>query len=190
YQTFPYIYERRIGVFTDSHVFARVLLWEYKARILSGEFKEFAPLLVLLEAEPNVSILDKEKELITQFPETQKRDLMGVAILVACRKFDSELVCEIFKEQLPMVKEISFVREWLDESEQKGEQKGERKGKRSLLLAQLAKRFGTLSPELQEQINQLSGAKLDNLSLAILDLKNVQELQTWLANGTATPSAN
>jgi hypothetical protein len=88
----------------------------------------------------------------------------------------------LVKEQLPMVKEISFVREWLDESEQKG--------KRSLLLAQLAKRFGALSPELQEQINQLGGAKLDGLSLTILDLKDVQELKSWLANGTATQSAN
>lgn len=89
-----------------------------------------------------------------------------------------------------MVKEISFVREWLEESERKGLEEGREEGKKLLLVSLLAKKFGALSPQLQEQINQLSGAKLDNLSLAILDLKDVQELQSWLANGTAIPSAN
>jgi len=47
-----------------------------------------------------------------------------------------------------------------------------------------------LSSELQDQINRLSGPKLDNLSLAIFDLREVDELRAWLANGTTTPSAN
>ncbi len=81
-----------------------------------------------------------------------------------------------------MVQEISFVREWLEEREQKG--------KRTILQAQLAKKFGALSQELQDRLNQLSGAKLDNLSLALFDLKNLDELQAWLENGTTTPSAN
>lgn len=199
YQTFPYIYERRVGVFTDSHVFARVLLWEYKARILSGEFKELAPLLVLFEDEPSLTILDQEKQLIAEFPDEQERkDLFGVAILVACRKFEDELVRQIFKEQLPMVQEISFVREWLEEREQKGREEGREKGreegreegKKLLLLTLLTKKFGTLSPELQKQVNQLSGTKLDNLSSALLDLNNLDELRIWLENGAITPSAN
>ena len=186
YETFPYIYERRVGLFKNVYIFACVLLWEYRDRILSGEHKEFAPLLSLLEDTPTVSTLEKEKELIAQLPEEEQPELMGVAILVACRKFKDEVVRQIFKEKLPMVKEISFVREWLEESEQKGRDEG----KRSLLHALLTKKFGTLSSELQEQINQLSGAKLENLSLAILDLRNFAELQAWLANGTTTPSAN
>jgi len=186
YETFPYTYERSVGLFQNVYIFACVLLWKYRNRILSGEYKEFAPLLSLLEDKPTVSTLEKEKELIAQFPEEEQRELMGVAILVACRKFEDEFVRQIFKEKLPMVKEISFVREWIEE----GEQKGEQKGKRSFLLAQFAKKFGPLSPELQEQINQLSGAKLDNLSLALFDLQNFNELQAWLANGNTTPSAN
>jgi hypothetical protein len=182
YQTFPNTYERSVGLFKNAYIFACVLLWEYKDRILSGEFKEFAPLLSLLVDNPQPSILEKAKELIAQFPDEEKRELMGVAILVACRNFHDELVRQIFKEQLPMVKEISFVREWLEESEQKG--------KRSILLALVAKKFGTLTPELQEQINQMSGSKLDNLSLALFDLNNLNELQAWLENGQITASAN
>ncbi|MDZ7362038.1 MAG: DUF4351 domain-containing protein [candidate division KSB1 bacterium] len=186
YETFPYIYETQAGLLKNSHVFARILLWEHKDRILSGKLKELAPFLSLFEDKPKVSLLEREKELIAQFPDEQRRELMGVAILVACRKFQEELVREIFKEQLPMVKEISFVREWLEDSEQKGRQEG----KRALLLTLLAKKFGKLSPQLQKQIRQLSGTKLDNLSLALLDLKNVKELKSWLANGKTTRSAN
>jgi hypothetical protein len=186
YETFPYIYETQVGSLQNTHVFAKVLLGEYKDRILSGGFKEFAPFLSLFEDKPETSLLEREKELIAQFPDEQRRELMGVAILVACRKFHEDLVREIFKEQLPMVKEISFVREWLEDSEQKGRQEG----KRALLLALLAKKFGKLSPQLRKQIRHLSGAKLDHLSLALLDLKNVKQLQAWLANGKTTPSAN
>ena len=128
HQTFPYVYERSVGLFKNIQTFACVLLWEYRDRILTGEFKEFAPLLSLLEDDPDASILDKEKDLIAQFPEDERRELMGAAILVACRKFHDEFVRQIFKEQLPMVKEISFVREWLEESEKKGLEKGLVKG--------------------------------------------------------------
>jgi len=186
YETFPFTYERGVGLFKNAYIFASVLLWEYRDRILSGEYKEFAPLLSLLEDKPDPSILEKEKELIAQFPDEEMRELMGVAILVACRKFENEFVRQIFKEQLPMVKEISFVREWIEE----GEQKGRDEGKRSLLHALLTKKFGALSLGLQDQINQLSGTKLDNLSLAIFDLREIDELRAWLANGTTTPSAN
>jgi len=186
YETFPNAYERSIGLFKNTYIFASILLWEYLECILSGEYKEFAPLVSLLEENPTVDTLEKEKELIAQLPEEEQPELMGVAILVACRKFKDELVRQIFKEKLPMVKEISFVREWIEEGEQKGREEGEKR----LLLRLLAKKFGPLSAELQDQINLLSGAKLDNLSLAIFDLRDVDELHVWLANGTTTPSAN
>ena len=96
------------------------------------------------------------------------------------------MYAEKFKEEYPMLKESDFVIDWLEEREQKGREEG----KRLLLLGLLAKKFGTLSAELQDQINQLSGLKLDNLSLAIFDLRDADELRVWLANGTTTPSAN
>lgn len=64
------------------------------------------------------------------------------------------------------------------------------KGKKLLLLALLEKKFGPLSPKLQEQINQLSGVKLDTLSLTFLELKALNELQSWLEGGTTRANAN
>jgi predicted transposase YdaD len=196
YETFPYIYETQAGLLKNSHVFARILLWEHKDRILSGELKELAPFLQLCEDEPDEILIERTKQLIKQTADANERsNLLGVAILVAYRKYkdkfrdkeeSKKFVKEKFKEEYAMLKESDFITDWLEESEQKGREEG----KRSLLLALLAKKFGKLSPHLRKQIRQLSGTKLDNLSLALLDLKNVKQLQAWLANGKATPSAN
>jgi len=196
YETFPYMYETQTGALKNTHVFARILLWEYKDRILRGEFIEFAPFLVLCEDEPNVSLLDRTVQLISQVADEKKRkNLFSLAVMVAYRKFrDKEFLRKKFQEQRTMTQESDFLIDWLEEREQKGRETGREtgreEGKRVLLLALLTKKFGALSFELQEQINQLSGAKLDNLSLALLDLNNLKELEAWLENGKTTPSAN
>lgn len=196
YETFPYSYESQAGSLKNTHVFACILLWEYKDRILSGEFKEFAPFLVLCEDEPNETLLDRAKQLIMQVAdEKERRDLFGLAVMVAYRKFrNRDFLRAKFKEQEAMIKESDFVIDWLEEREQKGLEKGLEKGreegKKQLLLALLEKKLGALNLELQEQIDQLSGAKLDTLSLALFDLKSLDELHAWLENGKTTPSAN
>ncbi len=183
YETFPYVYETQAGSLKNTHIFARILLWEHKDRILSGEFKEFAPFLVLCEDEPNEAFLDQAVQLISQMSdEKERKNLFSLAVMVAYRKFkDKEFLRKKFKEQRTMTQESDFLIDWLEESEQKG--------KRLLLQAQLAKKFGSLSQDLLDRLNHLSGEKIDSLSLAILDLKDIGELQAWLANGTATPSA-
>jgi len=49
---------------TTRTEFSRILLWEYKDRIWSGEFHELAPLLVLFEEKPTEETILEEKALI------------------------------------------------------------------------------------------------------------------------------
>jgi len=135
HKTFPHSFETQAGALKNIHIFASILMWEYKDRILSGEYKEFAPFPVLCEDEPNEERLDQAKHLISQVAdENERKNLYSLAIMVAYRKFkDREFLRKKFMEQRDMTKESDFLIDWLEESEQKG--------KRSLLLALLAKKF-------------------------------------------------
>jgi predicted transposase YdaD len=51
---------------------------------------------------------------------------------------------------------------------------------RSLVLKQLARKLGSLSPELTARVSCLSLDQLEALSEALLDFDNLEDLQTWL----------
>lgn len=59
-------------------------------------------------------------------------------------------------------------------------QKGAKQGKLGTLTRQLSRRFGTTSPELQQQLQALSIEQLDDLSEALFDFSTVSDLTTWL----------
>ncbi len=49
-----------------------------------------------------------------------------------------------------------------------------------LIRRLLQRRLGAMNPELQEQVNLLSVAQLENLAEALLDFSNEADLVTWL----------
>ncbi len=56
-----------------------------------------------------------------------------------------------------------------------------REGKLRTILRILNRKFGTLPPELTNQISSLSTEHLDNLADAVLDMQGLDELVQWLA---------
>ena len=52
-------------------------------------------------------------------------------------------------------------------------------GMRSLLCKQLARKLGTLPDEIRILLNQLTLEQLDELSEALFDLENLQDLDNW-----------
>jgi predicted transposase YdaD len=59
-------------------------------------------------------------------------------------------------------------------------QEGEQVGEVRLVLRLLARRFGTVSPALQAQIQSLSLPQLETLGEALLDFSQPSDLQNWL----------
>jgi len=74
------------------------------------------------------------------------------------------------------LKQTRFYQEAFEE----GEEKGEERGRVRTLQRQLNRKFGQISFELEEQINGLSVAQLDDLAEAILDFDSVHDLESWL----------
>lgn len=201
YRTFPNEYVAPIDGAITRTEFSRILLWEYKERIQSGEFKELAPLLILFEEKPTEETILEEKALIKRVKdEREQRDLLAIAIMVAFRKFKDDIVKQLFYEEYIMLKESTFVKEWLEESWEKGLEEGFKKGEEEglkkgeaeglnqglregqikIILKQLKSILGRVDAELENRIISLSDLDVEKLSEALLKMKNVTDLEEWL----------
>ena len=52
---------------------------------------------------------------------------------------------------------------------------------RSLVIRQLARKFGTISPEIQAQVNSLTLDRVESLAEDLLDFTQMEDLTSWLA---------
>jgi Uncharacterized conserved protein len=67
------------------------------------------------------------------------------------------------------------------EGRQEGKQEGRQEGELRTILRQLNRKFGTLSPQLINQITSLPIERLDDLADAVLDMQTLDDLVQWLA---------
>lgn len=56
-----------------------------------------------------------------------------------------------------------------------------------LIIRQLIRRIGTVNPQLQQRIHQLSVVQLENLAEALLDFSSEADLVAWLENVSNQP---
>jgi predicted transposase YdaD len=68
------------------------------------------------------------------------------------------------------------------EGEQKGRQEGEQEGEAKLIIRQLKRRFGVITPNQETQIRTLSVPMLEALGEVLLDFINPTDIDTWLSN--------
>lgn len=69
------------------------------------------------------------------------------------------------------------------EGRQEGLQIGEQRGlqrQSAILLRQLTRKFGKISPKIKSQISKLSVAQLEDLAEAIFDLQSSADLSAWI----------
>jgi Domain of unknown function (DUF4351) len=75
---------------------------------------------------------------------------------------------------------------WREETLQEGRQEGRQEGEAQLVLRQLPRRIGELSPEVRSQIQSLSLPQLESLGEALLDFSQPSDLQDWLRSQPST----
>ena len=78
------------------------------------------------------------------------------------------------------LKQTRFYQEAFEEGQERVELRGEERARVRTLQRLLNRKFGQISSELEEQINGLSVAQLDDLAEAILDFDSVHDLESWL----------
>ena len=138
--------------------------------ILSKETK--APELVKnLMARTKTEISnDREKQGIIELLET-----------VLLSKFSQLSRQEI--EAMFLVSDIKQTKVY-QEAKQEGRQEGRQDGEMILLMRLLSKRFGKLSGNYIENINNLTIEQLEDLGEALLDFGDINDLEQWLKSHT------
>jgi flagellar biosynthesis/type III secretory pathway protein FliH len=94
----------------------------------------------------------------------------------------AEQLAKIEPKQEKSVMEI--VTSWMREGIQIGRQEGKQEGKQeeavSIITRMLTRRFGSLTPQLHSQIQNLSVTQLEDLCEALFDFTAIADLETWL----------
>lgn len=115
----------------------------------------------------NTSTLETEPETLSAVPEIQK------ALRIAREdNFTQEELKELQKQELWIQDQqiaIEIAREQVTKTAQL-----------SLILRQLVRRLGTIQPETENSIRQLSVEELENLGEAVLDFNHPSDLTVWL----------
>ena len=57
---------------------------------------------------------------------------------------------------------------------------GIQQGQASMVLLQLKHKFGEINPDVEAQIQQLDSPQLEDLSEALLDFEQLEDLTAWL----------
>jgi len=92
--------------------------------------------------------------------------------VLAGLRFDKNLIRQLFREKI-MLESVTYQ----DILEQGG-----RREAISMVLRQLNRQIGSLTPEIQAQIQTLSISQLEDLGEALLDFSQSTDLTLWLQN--------
>lgn len=87
---------------------------------------------------------------------------------------------DLEKQQMFLEDQRGAILKGIEEGLQQGLKQGLQQGQIELILRQLDRRLGTISPENKSRIRQLSFEQLENLAEAVLDFTNAAELTAWL----------
>jgi predicted transposase YdaD len=96
---------------------------------------------------------------------------------------DTELVSQLMRWDMTVLRESPWYQEILQEGRKDGIQEGEQRGlehERSLILRLLTRRIGAIAPAQETKIRNLSLTQLEELGEALLDFSQASALEDWL----------
>ena len=134
------------------------------------------PLATLARSDSPNSLLEQVAAQVDMIEENDERqNISACTQILAGLRFDKNLIQRLFREEI--MQESVIYQDIL----QKGEQKGKKQEALALILRQLPRRIGSVTPQLQEQIRSLSVPQLEDLGEALLDFSSETDLINWLA---------
>ena len=117
----------------------------------------------------------------------QRREILACTAVMAGLLHKPNLIRQLFREDI--MQESLFYQEILEKGEQRGEQRGLERGLQrglereiSVILRQIRRRVGELTPSMEERIRALSITQLEDLAEALLDFSSPTDLTAWLDN--------
>ncbi|WP_225977423.1 DUF4351 domain-containing protein [Nostoc sp. CENA543] len=141
------------------------------------------PLATLARSESPTNLLTQVVAAVDMIEETDERQNISACIQVlAGLRFEKSLITQLFSEEI--MQESVIYQDIL----QKGEERGKKQEALELILRQLARRFGAVEPETQQQLRTLATTQLEDLAEALLDFTRPSDLVNYLANISPPPA--
>ena len=152
------------------HQYQVIRLWEQDPTPLLAS-PALLPLATLAGADSPNALLEQVASRLDMLEEQeQKRSITACTGILASLRFDNDFIRQVLREEVmreaPMYQEII--------------QEGKREEALLFIIRQLRRRIGTLSLDLQLQIQNLTTAQLEELGEALLDFTNASDLVAWL----------
>jgi predicted transposase YdaD len=165
----------------DFHV---INLWEVDAEmVFEQSLDTLLPFIPILKDGGNQQTV--RRALVQLQQNEQLVELESLLGFFASFVLDTELVQQIMRWDVTVLRESPWYLEIQQESEQVGEQRGRTEGRteeaQSLILRLLSRRVGTLSAPVEAQVQSLELSKLEALGEALLDFTGMDDLVGWLA---------
>ncbi|GAA6614449.1 DUF4351 domain-containing protein [Scytonema sp. NUACC26] len=156
------------------HNYRVIRVWEEDPATLLAN-PGLLPLAPLARSNSPSTLLKQVAAAVDMIEETQEQQNISACVqLLAGLRFNQNLIQQFFSEEV--MQESVIYQSILHRGEQKGEAK--------LIIRLLTRRFGELALEIEQQIQGLSTAELENLGEALLDFSNTNDLITWLENNS------
>ncbi|XWK90072.1 MAG: Rpn family recombination-promoting nuclease/putative transposase [Phormidium sp.] len=169
------------AVFTDfyqstniRHQYRVIRLWEQEPTPFLAQ-PALLPLASLTRSnEPNI-LLEQVASQIARIEEIeQRRNISACAEVLAGLRFNQALIRQLIKGEF--MRESVIYQEILQE----GVQQGKKQGELALIMRLLNRRFGSIDPQLQENLEKLSISQLEELGELLLDFSTISQLTDWL----------
>jgi predicted transposase YdaD len=161
-----------------QHRYQVLRMWEQDPAPLLQD-AALLPLAALSSTTAPTELLSRVAQEVTKIEEPATRqDISACAQILAGLRFEKDLIRQLFRERI--MRESVIYQEILQEGREIGLQQGLQQGEFSLVMRQLTRRIGTVDPELQERIQGLSIAQLEELGEALLDFSTPADLTAWL----------
>jgi predicted transposase/invertase (TIGR01784 family) len=161
------------------HEFEVIRLWEQPASIFL-ESVGLYPFASLAQTDDPELVLRDVAAKIEEIPSRKlQADISAMSYILAGLVLDRDRVGRIIRRDI--MRESVTYQEILAEGEVKGETQGRVKEARGLVIRQLNRKLGNVSPNFLAKIEDLSLELVESLGEDLLDFNSINNLEQWLS---------
>jgi predicted transposase YdaD len=162
-------------------------LWEVDASIVFDQsISTLLPFVPVLQGGGDPEVVQRAVQLLRL--DESLSELEPLLGFFASFVLDTELVSQILRWDMAVLRESPWYQEIRQEGRQEALQEGEVKGRQegalgeaqALILRLLTRRIGDVAPDMRSQVQALSLVQLESLGEALLDFAEAGDLEQWL----------
>ncbi|MBA2747244.1 MAG: Rpn family recombination-promoting nuclease/putative transposase [Tatlockia sp.] len=165
-----------------THQFRIIRLWEEPVEVFLST-PGLLPYAVLSRASNKESVLTQVVRELEQIADPREQsNLVAATSILAGLELEEQTVRQLVRS--PVMREStmyqSILREGRAEGLEQGLIQGRTAGEKALVLKQLTRKLGSLSPEVTAKVSALSLDRLEAFAEALLDFTSFRDLESWL----------